>query len=135
MSGALPQAYLVLHGETAWSLSGQATGRTDLPLTEQGGHEARGLSAQLKGVSFAQMLTSPLQRARRTAEPAGFGECTQVDADLAATGKGVFAADNSTGTIEKRFKAVSVACTEQTRRDYRELLFSTPGLGAVQGVL
>ncbi len=82
MSDALQQVYLVRHGETAWSLSGQATGRTDLPLTEQGERKARELSARLKGLGSAKVLTSPLQRARRTAELAGFGSSAQVDADL-----------------------------------------------------
>lgn len=82
MSGALPQVYLVRHGETAWSLSRQATGRSDIPLTDRGERDAQELGARLKGLSFAQVLTSPLQRARRTAELAGFGKCTDVDADL-----------------------------------------------------
>lgn len=82
MIAQLPQIYLVRHGETAWSLSGQATGRTDIPLTEQGEFNARALRARLQGLSFAAVLTSPLQRARRTGELAGFGERAQVDADL-----------------------------------------------------
>ena len=82
MSDALSKVYLVRHGETAWSVSGQATGRTDLPLTEQGERKACELSAYLKNVRFDQVLTSPLQRARRTALLAGFGESAQVDADL-----------------------------------------------------
>ncbi len=60
-------------------------------------------------------------------------EMARTVAELTATGKGILAADESTGTIEKRFRAENVACTEQTRRDYRELLFSTPGLGAFIG--
>jgi probable phosphoglycerate mutase len=82
MTGALPQVYLVRHGETAWSLSGQATGRSDISLTDRGERDAQELGARLKGLSFAQRLTSPLQRARRTAELTGFGKCTDVDADL-----------------------------------------------------
>jgi len=50
-------------------------------------------------------------------------------AELTASGKGILAADESTGTIEKRFKAINVACTQESRRNYREMLFSTPGLG------
>ena len=68
MSGALPKISLVRHGETAWTLSGQHTGRTDIALTEQGESDARQLSAPLRGTRFATVLTSPLQRARRTAE-------------------------------------------------------------------
>ncbi|MDQ3189564.1 MAG: histidine phosphatase family protein [Pseudomonadota bacterium] len=81
MNDALPQVILVRHGETAWTLSRQATGRTDLPLTEQGEREARELSVQLKGLSFVQVLSSPLQRALRTGELAGFSGA-HVDADL-----------------------------------------------------
>src|SRR5450759_4212448 len=72
----------VRHGETAWTISGQHTGRTDIPLTERGEREAQALSARLKGMSFTKVLTSPLQRARRTAELAGFAECAQADPDL-----------------------------------------------------
>ena len=79
---ALPQIYLVRHGETAWTLSGQATGRTDIALTDQGERNAQELGPRLKGLNFAQVLTSPLQRARRTAELAGFGKDTDIDADL-----------------------------------------------------
>ena len=57
-------------------------------------------------------------------------------AELTAPGKGILAADESTGTIEKRLKAVNVASTEEARRDYRELLFSAPGLGDfISGVI
>ncbi len=82
MNPALPKIYLVRHGETAWSLSGQHTGRTDLPLTERGEQAARALSARLQGLHFAEVLTSPLQRARRTGELAGFGATAVADADL-----------------------------------------------------
>jgi probable phosphoglycerate mutase len=82
MSDMLPQVYLARHGETAWSLSGQATGRTDIPLTRRGERDAQELAKQLQGLSFVQVLTSPLQRARRTAVLAGFDECAQPDPDL-----------------------------------------------------
>jgi len=82
MSGVLPQVYLVRHGETAWTISRQATGRADIPLTERGEHAAQELSAWLQGLSFAKVFTSPLQRARRTGELAGFGERMEPDADL-----------------------------------------------------
>jgi broad specificity phosphatase PhoE len=80
--GALPQVYLVRHGETPWSLSRQATGRTDIPLTERGEQTAQELRSRLTGLSFAQVLSSPLQRARRTAELAGFGKDVAIDGDL-----------------------------------------------------
>ena len=82
MSGVLPKVYLVRHGETAWTISGQHTGRTDIPLTERGERVAQELSARLRGLTFTKVLTSPLQRARRTGELAGFGECAQADPDL-----------------------------------------------------
>ena len=82
MNEALPQVYLVRHGETAWTISGQHTGRTDIPLTERGEDDARELSARLRGLSFAKVFTSPLQRARRTGELAGFGESAEADPDL-----------------------------------------------------
>jgi broad specificity phosphatase PhoE len=82
MSEALPQVFLVRHGETAWTLSRQHTGRTDIPLTAQGERDAQALSARLQGMRFTTVLTSPLQRARRTAELAGFGERVATDADL-----------------------------------------------------
>jgi probable phosphoglycerate mutase len=82
MSNILPKVYLVRHGETAWTISGQHTGRTDIPLTERGERDAQELSARLRGLTFAKVLTSPLQRARRTGELAGFGESAQADPDL-----------------------------------------------------
>ena len=68
MKQTFPQLYLVRHGETPWSISGQHTGRTDIALTERGEHAAQELNARLKGLSFAKIFTSPLQRARRTGE-------------------------------------------------------------------
>ena len=82
MSRALPKVYLVRHGETAWTISGQHTGRTDIPLTERGERDARALSARLRGMTFANVHTSPLQRARRTSELAGFGATAEADDDL-----------------------------------------------------
>ncbi len=82
MNDALPKVYLIRHGETAWTISGQHTGRKDIPLTDQGERDAQELSARLKGLSFGKVLTSPLQRARRTAELAGFGERAQADPEL-----------------------------------------------------
>jgi broad specificity phosphatase PhoE len=77
-----PIIYLARHGETEWSLSGQHTGRTDLPLTERGERNARSLGERLKGLSFAKVFTSPLQRARRTCELAGFGAASEIFPDL-----------------------------------------------------
>jgi broad specificity phosphatase PhoE len=82
MSVPLPSIYLARHGETAWTLSGQHTGRTDLPLTERGERNARQLRGRLRGLTFAKVFTSPLQRAARTCELAGFGTVAEVDEDL-----------------------------------------------------
>ena len=82
MSDALPVLYLARHGETAWSLSGQHTGLTDLPLTERGERNARQLGERLKGLKFARVFTSPLQRAARTCELAGFGGAVEVEPGL-----------------------------------------------------
>jgi len=82
MSAGLGIVYTVRHGETAWSRSGQHTGLTDLPLTEVGERNARGLSERLAGRAFAKVLTSPLQRAARTCELAGFGALAERDGDL-----------------------------------------------------
>ena len=83
MNASLPKLHLVRHGETAWTISGQHTGRTDIALTERGEDEARTLAIRLLGIHVSKVLTSPLQRARRTAELAGFGKETEVDPDLA----------------------------------------------------
>jgi broad specificity phosphatase PhoE len=83
MSGSiLPEIHLVRHGETAWSLTGQATGHTDIPLTHRGERDAQELGTLLQGRSFVQVLTSPLQRAQRMAALAGFDDCAQTDPDL-----------------------------------------------------
>jgi broad specificity phosphatase PhoE len=82
MSEPLPAIYLARHGETAWSLSGQHTGSTDLPLTERGERNARLLGERLRGLTFPKVYTSPLQRAARTCELAGFGASAEVDHDL-----------------------------------------------------
>jgi len=77
-----PNVILARHGETAWSLSGQHTGLTDLPLTAAGEANARTLAAPLSGMTFALVLTSPLARATRTCELAGFGDAAIPDPDL-----------------------------------------------------
>lgn len=77
----LPRIYLIRHGETAWSLSGQHTGQTDLPLTAQGEHDARALADRLRAVKFSRVFTSPLLRARRTSELAGYGKTAEIEPD------------------------------------------------------
>jgi broad specificity phosphatase PhoE len=83
MTEPLPLVYLARHGETAWSLSGQHTGRTDLSLTERGEQQARALAARLRGLAFAKVLTSPSQRATRTCDLVGFGPVAEIEPDLA----------------------------------------------------
>ena len=78
----LQAIYLVRHGETEWALSGKHTGRTDIPLTAKGEHDAGLLGEQLKATSFTHVLTSPLQRARRTAELAGYASRLLLEPDL-----------------------------------------------------
>jgi broad specificity phosphatase PhoE len=77
-----PQIWLVRHGETKWSLSGQHTGRTDLPLTAAGEQQAREIGEFLKGRRFATVLTSPMLRARETCRLAGFSENALLDPNL-----------------------------------------------------
>jgi len=81
-SEELPITYLARHGETAWSLTGQHTGLTDLPLTEQGQRNSRRLQERLSGLSFLRVFTSPLQRARQTCELSGFGSVAEIVPDL-----------------------------------------------------
>ena len=90
MTEALPLVYLARHGETAWSLSGQHTGRTDLPLTGRGEDQARALGKRLHGLVFAKILTSPSQRAVRTCALAGFGATAEIDPDLAEWDYGTY---------------------------------------------
>ena len=78
----LPVVYAARHGETVWSLTGQHTGLTDLPLTEAGERNARLLSEPLSRLTFARVFTSPLRRAARTCELAGFESMAEVDHDL-----------------------------------------------------
>jgi broad specificity phosphatase PhoE len=82
MHASLPEVYLARHGETAWTITGQHTGRTDIPLTARGEQNALSLRQRLNGVTFAKVLVSPLSRARRTCELAGFGDTAEVDPAL-----------------------------------------------------
>jgi broad specificity phosphatase PhoE len=80
---SLPTLYIIRHGETAWSASGQHTGRSDIPLTEQGERNALCLAPTLSKTTFSAVFTSPSHRARRTAELAGFGAKAMVEPGLA----------------------------------------------------
>ena len=90
MSEALPSVYLARHGETEWTITKQHTGLTDLPLTERGARNARALGERLRGLMFAHVFTSPLQRATRTCELAGFGKAAVVDPDLVEWNYGAY---------------------------------------------
>jgi probable phosphoglycerate mutase len=85
-----PQIWLVRHGETEWSLTGQHTGRTDVPLTPAGRRQAEALGRNLAGRSFALVLTSPLGRARETCRLAGYGDIAQVMDDLREWDYGIY---------------------------------------------
>lgn len=82
MPSDLPRLFLARHGDTAWTDSRQRTGRTDLPLNEHGEEHARQLRERLQRFSFARVFTSPLQRASKTCELAGFGTVAETDSDL-----------------------------------------------------
>jgi len=94
--------HLARHGETAWSLTGQHTGCTDLPLTERGERNARSLGARLTGLVFCKVLTSPLQRATRTCELAGFGAAAEVDPNLVEWNYGDYEGLRTAQIHEKR---------------------------------
>jgi broad specificity phosphatase PhoE len=98
----LPVVYLARHGETAWSLTGQHTGRTDLPLTQRGERNARSLGERLKGMAFAAVLTSPLRRAARTCELAGFADRAEVDRCLLEWDYGEYEGRRSADILHER---------------------------------
>lgn len=82
MKVSLPEVYLARHGETEWSITGQHTGRTDIPLTPLGEDNARVLGERLRGIAFSHVVVSPLLRARQTCNLAGFGEPAVTDRDV-----------------------------------------------------
>jgi probable phosphoglycerate mutase len=102
ISGGLPIVYLAHHGETPWTITGQHTGLTDLPLTERGERNARRLGERLKGLTFAKVFTSPLQRARQTCELAGFGAVAEVDPDLVEWDYGQYEGRTSADILRER---------------------------------
>ncbi len=81
-SPPLPEIHVIRHGETEWTQSGRHTGLTDIPLTERGERQARRFGEHLRSRDYPKVFTSPLQRARRTCELAGFGGVAEIDPDL-----------------------------------------------------
>jgi len=102
MSETLPQIYLARHGETAWSAAGRHTGQTDLPLTDQGERNARQIGERLQGLHFTRVFASPLQRARRTGELAGFGAVLEVDPELVEWNYGDYEGKRTTEIHQER---------------------------------
>jgi broad specificity phosphatase PhoE len=102
VANLLPRLYLMRHGETAWSLSGQHTGRTDIPMTDQGEQDAKKLAERLRDVKFSRVFTSPLQRARRTCQLAGFGEVAEIEPDLTEWDYGDYEGQLSLDTRKER---------------------------------
>jgi broad specificity phosphatase PhoE len=102
MSQALPVVYMARHGETAWTLTGQHTGLTDLPLTPNGERNAQRLAKRLEGLNFAKVFTSPLKRAARTCELAGFGAVAETDPDLVEWNYGQYEGLRSAEILARR---------------------------------
>jgi len=98
----LPIVYLARHGETAWTITGQHTGRTDLPLTDRGEDNARRLGERLAGGTFSRVFTSPLRRAAHTCELAGFGSVAETDPDLLEWDYGEYEGLTSADILQKR---------------------------------
>ena len=97
-----PKIYLIRHGETAWTISGQHTGRSDIPLTAGGERDAQELSDRVGGMTFAHVLTSPLQRAQRTGELAGLGARAEADADLMESDYGAYEGRRTADILAER---------------------------------
>lgn len=102
MSEVLPVVYMARHGNTAWTHTGQHTGLTDLPLTPDGERNAVRLGERLKDMKFAKVFTSPLQRASRTCELAGFGAGAEIDPDLVEWNYGEYEGLTSAEILQRR---------------------------------
>lgn len=98
----LPRIYVIRHGETEWSLSGQHTSRTDIPLTARGENAARSLGQRLRDIRFAHVLTSPRERARRTCALAGLGPEVEIEPDLAEWDYGDYEGQRSADIVQRR---------------------------------
>ncbi len=102
MSSPLPRLYLARHGDTAWTDSHQHTGRTDVPLNERGEERARQLGTQLRKFTFVHVYTSPLVRATKTCDLAGFGSVVEVDRDLSEWDYGRFEGKVTSDVLKDR---------------------------------
>jgi probable phosphoglycerate mutase len=102
MNLPLPEVFIVRHGETEWTITGQMTGRIDLPLTPRGEDEARQVPEELRGLEFSEVLTSPWARARRTCELAGFGDRARSDPDLAEWDYGEYQGRRTEDVVKER---------------------------------
>ena len=106
MTTSLPmpplRLYLIRHGETAWSLSGQYTGRTDIPLTAHGEDEGRKLGQRLWNIPFAHVLTSPLQRAQQACALARLTPVAEIEPDLAEWDYGDYEGQTPTDILKSR---------------------------------
>lgn len=102
MSTKLPAIFLVRHGETAWTVSRQHTSTTDLPLTEKGERDALALGQYIPKRDYKAIFTSPLQRAKRTCELAGFGTSAKVDPDLVEWNYGRYEGRTTSEIIQER---------------------------------
>lgn len=98
----MSKLYFIRHGETAWSLSGQHTGKSDIPLTEHGEDEARALRPYLGALRFSQVFTSPRHRARTTCGLAGLGRTAEIEPDLAEWDYGDYEGQRSADICKQR---------------------------------
>jgi len=101
MPTELPRLFLARHGDTPWTVSGQHTGRTDVPLTDQGEQNARQLGERLQVNSFTRVFTSPLERATKTCKLAGFGERAEIDSDLLEWDYGSYEGETTAAILQK----------------------------------
>jgi probable phosphoglycerate mutase len=102
MNQTFPIVYLARHGETAWTMTGQHTSHTDLPLTERGADMARRLGERLNGPTFGKVFTSPCRRAVQTCNLAGFGAVADIDDDLVEWDYGEYEGRLSVDILAKR---------------------------------
>jgi probable phosphoglycerate mutase len=102
MATDLTRLYLVRHGDTEWTDTGRHTGRTDIPLNERGEEHARQVARFLPPVEFAHVFTSPLQRAHKTCELAGFGAVAETCRDLLEWDYGLYEGKRTSEIADER---------------------------------